>query len=175
MWRFARKVQQGMCVHVCARECARICVCACFRLHVNGLFSQCKIVRQIPNSFQTTLNFPIIYLCLCACLCAHVCVCVCVCSSLMTLHGFHFCFCDMKTGHLVLDASGSQKRCLCLCTFCNLASVAGPPVSMCCGSDKGVVSFPRFRCSFIRRRVASSQGHRDDPACILSLHSYITT
>lgn len=37
------------------------------------------------------------------------------------------------------------------------------------------MSFPRSLVSFISRGVTGSQGHMDDPACILSLHSYIIT
>lgn len=54
-------------------------------------------------------------------------MCVFVCSSLITLHRFHFCICNMKISKSVLDTSGRQKCCLCLCTFCSLASVPGPP------------------------------------------------
>lgn len=43
----------------------------------------------------------------------------------------------MKMSNLVSDMSIGQKCYFCLCTFCSLASVAGPPVSVRCGSDKG--------------------------------------
>lgn len=52
------------------------------------------------------------------------------------LHGSHFCFYNMKMSNLISGMSVTKKCCFCLCMFCSLASVAGPPVSMYCSSDK---------------------------------------
>lgn len=59
---------------------------------------------------------------------------------------------------------------------CGLSKCCSAAVVNLCvpGLIRGM-SFPRSVVSFISRGVTGSQGHMDDPVCILSLHSYITT
>lgn len=120
-----------------------------FVLDVHGLFSHCAIEKQVPNSKHSKVFHYLLLR---------------VCSSRVTLHT------DLISEVVWIQTCQSDRSVvLALCTFCSLASVAGPPVSMCGSSDKPGVSFPRSLCSFISRRVASSQGHTDDPVCVLSL------
>lgn len=83
--------------------------------------------------------------------------------------------CDHEEGYyrLMNVCKGGGVFYVCLYTGFGVASIACVSV-WAPGLIRGM-SFPRSLYSFISRGGTGSQGHMDDPVCILSLHSYITT
>lgn len=91
-----------------------------FSLDVNGLFSHFEIDKQVPNSKHTKVFIISAFV-----------------FQLGNVTRISFLLLQYENEQFGLAMSVTKKCCFCLCMFCSLASVAGPPVSMCCSSDKG--------------------------------------